>query len=447
MAEIGATQLVVSVEGVDLTRGVVMVRDSFDNQLEVDATFLGKATGVPAEGERWLLVKRLGRWTMDTRLALPTLPTITGDVSALGPAIWQILQALADHGLVVDATTGSGLVTADLDDTSDPMPDAIVAGDLLDYTDDQTLADDGYTPPTSPETDPEDTTGGGDENDPHPATDQRYSRISVATHHVGLHTGPQRFQRDLTAMAATRADVIALQGADAASHGVTSLAGWTLFRPTATDLGDTVAAGDLRPRDNTLLWRTSTVQEIDSGVERLVEEDTTDWPSRYATWARLHHVASGVTFTVIDVRLDARLAPDGEWDTDIPRAKRDRLTESLTGIKALVRQHAASGPVLVVGDFGYRWEQAVHKGFPQGLPRAELREVGLVSNWQTLGMGKQPTRRGAGWTSYQWLASRVTGQITAEWQKVLQGYAGEHLPLIVTYKVRNRGVKSGKGRG
>lgn len=445
------TELVVTITGVDLTSNRAMVVDGFDNEIEVDLTMIGKATGLPDEGERWIITKRFGRWTLDTMLGAPSPLTITGSRDAMDPTLQQVIDALAQHGLIYDATTGGSMSEElDLNDENDPEPEAVDVSQMEEYDDEQQYANDGYVPPMEPEAtedgyrhphrhpDPH----GGSEHDPHPKDpSRRYSRLSILTYNTFAGTGPIRARADWQGIRETRTTIACLQECNPHSRDDMYVhPDWDIWRPTAADWGGPAGeVGRIPPTTNPIVWRTKEVEDRAKGVEQLVGE-MGNYPARYATWVRFKHKESGLVFTVINTHLDTKAARNGVWDHSVSNVV-DRYRQCMTALIQMVRTHGTHGPVFLAGDFNYHWESAVHKGFPEGLPRTRFRAVGMHSNWSALGMGEQPTRHGSGWIDYIWLRSQVRSLVIPEWQRVLHGYYSDHLPVLVTYKIRNRGAR------
>lgn len=438
----GISEMVVTVVSVTAT-GQVMVRDSLGNEMEVSYGYRPKGTGIPVAGERWLMVKRMGIWTLDALIDPQDPPVITGDRDGIDPILSQIIDLLASQGLIIDETTPAPEITPVDDDVlpEDALPEFVEETDEgpLDYT----QTDFPEADPNTPQQQSHHPHNTGDENHPHPPDPTgKHSRLSVITYNQYWKLGPTKVQNDVNRLLKTRASLINFQEAGPTDRQsiYSSIPGWGYFHPTNPD----PHPGDRSPDSLISVWDTSVLRKIDHTVTRLCFANDGE-SGKWAVAIRFEHKPSGLIFTNINTHLCTKAARKGVWDPSY-HIKFVNYKASLDTVVEMVRNHSKHGPVMLNGDFNYHWEMVVKHGFPEGLPRTRFRNIGMHSNWEVLGMGPVSTRVGSGWIDYQWLKCATPGLIVPEWQRVLQRYHSDHRPVLVTYRVRNRTGPATHGR-
>lgn len=436
------TQLVVEVIGEQ--GGIVQVRDSLSNEIEIDGTLRPKGTGEPQSGEQWVIVKRMGLWTFDAMLGAPRSPTVVGEREGLHPIISQILDMLAAQGLVIDGTNppldaGFDLLDPTTDPPADPELDPEFDPDAED-ADWMPFEEEEFVP--GPEDDPEEETK-KEENEANPKDpEQVWSYFSVVTYNQKFWMGLRRAKADINKLRKTRADVIGLQEAhpserDAFFDGLRDQ-GWGVIRD-----------GSSHSAAETILFRKSSMNFLASGVHQISTSDGpgTYRPSRWVTWVRLRHVDSDQVITVMDTHLDSGGAPYGRWRKG---RKAERLRGQIRQLPGLVRQHSKRGPVILLGDFNMDWFKDDRIRLP-GLLGATLRRVNMHATYKYLG---RPTPKGVGTIGkygtifdHQYLRKKRGVPVEPRFHKILRGYYSDHRPYMVTYRIKNRlGKKATGGR-
>lgn len=100
----------------------------------------------PQVGDTWVLDRSVGHWALRLKVTGTAAPGYTGYSNLMDPDLYQLVQLLAGHGLLVDGTTANGV---------QPTPPAItgsvgnippILGQILTALDDQQLVVDQTTP-------------------------------------------------------------------------------------------------------------------------------------------------------------------------------------------------------------------------------------------------------------------------------------------------------------
>lgn len=94
-----------TITAVDRERQVVLVADPMGNEIEVNTTTWPKGTGLPGEGEQWVLVRQGNQWFPDFMVGAPPIPVIFGSRDGMHPLAQDLFSTMVAHGLVIDATT------------------------------------------------------------------------------------------------------------------------------------------------------------------------------------------------------------------------------------------------------------------------------------------------------------------------------------------------------
>lgn len=430
----GITTRAVTVQGVG--DGRAMVLDGHGNQFEVRLGMRPKGSGQPATGEKWVITKKMSMWTFDTMVSLPDAPTVSGDRTGMHPVMAQMLDALAAHGLVIDTTTGSD--TIDLDDTTDPSGLAgPMAEPLIPDIDPTPITEDNaYDVPMVSVGHERSTTSGRDADDGGPRTPSQKRNeeiaaqstdttipLSVVTYMQGNAIGPQRTRSDLVRLSKTRADIVAIQGADPPDRDATytSWDGWDIYRPAGH--AATCMIG----------WRTERFEVL----EQFSHHYSAGVVDRYVNGVRLWDLTSQVHLTVLSTQLEPWAAFGGAFikTTEHATAVADFKTQ-MSELLTVVAAHQSKGPILLCGNLNvdFRRDQKFRN---HGLPYVSLRGLGLTANWDDLGLS--PGAPVAEETYYDQIylgARQKVAQI--EWQRVLRGYYGPHRPVLATYRLRRR---------
>lgn len=95
----------VTITAVDRVQQVLLCTDPTGTEIEISTTSWPKATGLPAEGERWVIVRKGNQWFPDLMVGAPTIPVITGSLDGMTPLALDLFHAMVAQGLVIDATT------------------------------------------------------------------------------------------------------------------------------------------------------------------------------------------------------------------------------------------------------------------------------------------------------------------------------------------------------
>ncbi len=451
----GQMDLVVTITGEIQGNGRVMVVDNLANEFEVDATMRPKGSGVPVAGERWLINKRGGFWTLSVVLGAPNPVTVFGDRATMDPTVAQILDVLIQNGLIVDGTEGA-VEPVYLNYENDPAgPSVEVEGEEVDSGPITiTPQDDGvqpYDPPEAPDTPPEQV----EEEEASPGANvapeflqppkepqKKYSHVTVVTYNQNKEMGPEAAERDLRRLMRTRVDVILLQevwpdSRDAVFSKIEAEGKWNVHRPA--------------PKAMAMMWRKSTMKFIDSGKTTLVESDGagTYRPKRYYCWAYLEHRESKMKGTYASTHFDHRVGYSGRYNMDPNLTRfRERLQIEVRDFPRFLRDdHMKRGCVFAGGDFNISFRADINIRLPNML-YSTMRAVGLRCSYEILEMPTRGSRkRGSSLFDqiYHW--APLKGQIKPVYQKIiLDGYYSDHRPVMVTYRVRNEQRQPRPGR-
>lgn len=431
------SELVVTIVG---SQGsLVQVRDSMGREVEIDGTLRPKGTGYPAPGERWVIVKRMGRWTLDAMVGAPAVPTISGDREGLHPIIEQVLDALVAQGAIVDRTIPSSLGNdADLNDDNDPP----LAEDPFDPDyeppinyEEELDGDQPLIPgPAGDDEAPEDK----EENKPFPEDpDRKWVSFTVVSYNQIRTMGPRRVRTDLARLFKTRASVILLQEAhmaDRDAYFAALRAGpvWGVHRPAGFS------------STQTAIWRQEVWDYIDSGEHKIHDSDGagTGRASRWVNWTRLRHRESGVVFTFLNTHLDNNSAPYGRF-RDTRHA--ERLRVEIQRLPGIVRQHAEKGPIIFGGDWNVDYFDDARIRNPE-LLFVMMKSLNFVCSYAAVGRPGTIGSIGRAGTVFDhvWLRNKVPGQVQTRWNKILTGYFSDHRPVAVTYRVRSNEAPRGR---
>lgn len=433
---IGTDELQMTVVGeVDYDSSRIMMRNQFNDELEVDASYLPKGSGVPQIGERWIVSKKYGKWVLDTKIGLDAPITIEGDLSADASSILsQIISGLAARGIIVNGTTNAP-VDPVLDDDTDPNPDGTVP-DWFAEEFEPADEDPTYDPPVNAN---DQSTDHGQE-DQHPQPQGKYSYLTIGTFNDYFGLGTARVSAEWQKLRQTRLDVLGWQEADSPHRdafydALGTSDEWGLYRP---GVEGTSALVGTSAREVPIAWRLSECRLLASGFSHLAPDEGPGYPDRWATWVRLLHIPSGLRFTVINTHLETNAMRYGFPNVTEFATRVTHYETCLDSLVTLVQTHAVHGPVWCIGDFNYHWERAVKLGPVPQTPWARFKTLGMSNNYLTLGFPAHKTHKDSGWIDYQWFKFDVVGGITLVWQKVLTGYYSDHLPLLCTYRIKNR---------
>lgn len=424
----------VTVQGVG--DGKAMVLDGHGNQFEVRLGMRPKGSGEPAAGEKWILVKRMSMWSFDSMIVLPETPTISGDRAGLHPVMAQMLAAMSQHGLVIDTTTGSD--TIDLDDTTDPsgLSGAMAEPAIPDLDNAPTNEDIALDVPTVSTGHERSTTSGRDADDggPRTASQKRTEEIpgnttdttmplSVVTYMQGNAIGPQRTRSDLVRLSKTRADIVAIQGADPTDRTAiyNSWDDWSIYRPSG------------HAATNMLAWRTETFEVL----EEFTHHYGAGAVDRYVNGVRLWHLGSQVHLTVLSTQLEPWAAFAGAFTKTAEHAAsvtafKAQMAELLT----VVQTYQAKGPIFVCGNFNVDFKRD-ERFRNHGLPYVSMKGLGLSANWADLGLSTGGPVAEDTYYDQIYLGARQK-VVQIEGQRVLRGYYGPHRPVMATYRLKRR---------
>lgn len=460
MSKIGSSQvneMVVTISGSVGMSGLIMVSDQFGQELEVSATLIA-GIGLPLVGERWLATKRVGMWALDVCIENKPAPVIVGDKSAMDPVLVQLIDVLAQHGIVIDDTVGEVfddyIVYGEENDPVLSLEDPIET-DYLGMDDIPT--EDDYIPDNDPWTDPN-TQGDPDEGsdgpinqqDPKPPKDddpdnenkdhpkdptRKTSNFTMCTYNQWGGLGRERVTRDIQRLTKTRADVIVIQEAAAAERrDIYSNAipdSWRMFRPAAP--------GGPATTRNTILWDSDVFRKISDGSIQLGPESPGPPPACYINWVRLTHKESGQTITVGDVHFDAWACFGGRYGSG--KTKPDNIARHKIQMKnlgpALETLKAKGGPVFIGGDHNCNF-RADSKIRAQGLPWQVYHSHKFRNIWEEVpppGLGT--IGRGGTLFDQIWACDNgAPNTVQGVWSKVLPGYYSDHRPVLATYRLK-----------
>jgi endonuclease/exonuclease/phosphatase family metal-dependent hydrolase len=426
----------VTIVGVNTDTGVIMVRDTFGNEITIDAANRPKGTGFPHDGEQWSMTKVQGQWYLKTQMGAPAIPTITGSRNGLHPILNQMLDALTSHGMVVDQTTFEP-VDAGL---ADPIPYA--PGDP-DYLDPTVGSDPTGEPPV---------TGAIPVNFQGPSINVTPAPISAPTG-IGGYTaklvplyagtfsiyrnlGPRTFLQDITRLDSTRMQIVGLQdcAGEERNTGFAQFAelGWSIYRPKTATYSDAC----------TIAWRTELFDLLDSGVQNISTGSIAGMPTRYLNWVKVRFKPANRVLYFASVALNPHLdvKPYSNKHTGKPNFDQysARVTDAIAGINTVagkIQTFNQTAPVILVGNLNIGAKEDAKVRY-KGFPAARFGKVGARSNYAA--MDHDPVGKTLGDIDQIWLSSGSRWHVRFVEHWGLTGYSSDHYPLMTEFLVRGK---------
>jgi exonuclease III len=413
-----------TVMGAEIGSNVVMVRDSYGNEFTVDASLRPKAMGFPLKDERWVLAKINGRWTFDLQIASRQPLVIEGDREGMHPVVKQMLNAMAQQGLVFDITTDSDPVDPELDDDTDPV--TYDPGE-------EPLSEDDYDYPNDDPYYTEEVLAPGTTTDDDAVPGSRISSdlITVVTYNQVYSLGVARATKDILRLCKF-ADLIGMQEC---VHSFRTPAlnarpsNWGMYRPAGGGIG------------NVILWNKDVFKNLEEGTHQLSSFDGpgTKRPARAVNWVKFEHRPTGVVFIFADTHLENAAAVPGYY---VPNFKPDsprhieRFKEQMVGATALLKTLTERAPVLLVGDLNVKSEADLRIRNPN-LPTAAWGRLGMRSNWDLLGQPPIGSSHSGNTIDQKYLYNKVPGQFKFVSSKVVRGYYSDHKPVVTKIRIKN----------
>lgn len=427
-------QMKVIISAVDPGTGRVFCRDPLGGEIQIDATLRPKGTGFPAVGEQWTICRSGNAWLLGLQMGVVAVPLIEGSRDGLHPVVSQILDALAGHGLVQDATTDA-LVARILTDANDP-PASPAPGE--DSGDDEPIlveADPDVVPlqdngPTPVDDDDED--------------DREMVPLYLGTYDLNTSVGPKRAIHDLTRLTKSRVQVFGLQDVGNSSRDDLCARiggqGWDYFRPTATT------------PESTIFWREGLFTKLGSGSTVLSTAGDNPGPSsralRMAAWVHLRQEESGRDFYFLSTHLHPHIEGHNHWHTkpfSPGRPSRDpdlaqSLSDTYSAIEQLVammRNWGKTTPVFTAGNWNIDYFADKRVRDPR-FPFAQFRATETYNNFGLIDHRPKYGTHGQRYIDSIWVTRPIHHQIRMIGHWVLTGYASDHRPVIVRASIRSK---------
>lgn len=420
--------MVVTISATDWDSGEVVCRDNLGNEFQVNGLHRPKGSGFPAPEERWVLRRTGSTWLLDTQIGAATTPRIEGSRDGLHPVISQVLDALATHGLVQDATTDIA-VTSDITAAEDPGEDPGDEEIVLEPDDPEVIPakDNG---PASTEVN----------HDEEPAL----APLVIGTYALSASVGPQRAVYDLTRLTQSRAQVFALQGVGGASRDALCARigdqGWNYYRP-----GNTIP-------DSTLFWREDQFDVLETGAEVLSAAGDNPGPStralRMMAWAHLRQKTSSRDFYLLSAQLHPHIEGHTHWhspplrpghpseDPDLAQSMEDTYA-ALTVLRDRMQAWGRSTPVFTVGNWNIDFFADRLVRDPR-FPYAEFRGAETYSNFDLIEHTPRYGTHGKRYTDSVWVTRPRNHQVTLLDHWILTGYHSNHRPVLVKATIRSK---------
>lgn len=244
------------------------------------------------------------------------------------------------------------------------------------------------------------------------------------------HAIPERQSRaDLRRLIAARPGVIGLQEMSGRRQMLEDLPGWRAFQPRS-ESGQAAVP---------ILWDRAKFRRT-AGGSYLASRPT--WVGRpgagpatvgakWITYVNLRSRSTGRDFWVLNTHAVASVDWGGHPNRRHPR-RLALYRRHMNAIRRLVPQLAAArpGPVLLAGDLNvdYRRDAQVRARM---FPVVALSPVRLRSSWSILGPPGRGGTHGGRLIDYVLARGAVP-----RWQRILRGYASDHAPVMVRYRLR-----------
>lgn len=437
MAGVSATDVAVTITGVDQVTGILMVRDTLGNEFEIDGNNRMKGVGLPLAGERWRIAKSAGQWYLKTQIGSPSIPTITGARDGMDPVVAQLLDAMASQGMVIDATTAAPIIP--------PDPDLIpyAPGDP-DYVD-PTLGDDDIPDIEENEGDsnPDDYDGPSITPTPVPPTPvqstgqylNRWVPLYAGTFNTFKDLGPRAAKEDLVKLTKSRLQIVGLQEAhgnerDSIFSDDLADLGWSRYRPKDTAFSD----------EDTIIWRTDKFDLLDSGCDHISTVDIAGMPPRYLNWVKVRFKPANRLLYFMSTHVDPHLdvTPYTRHHVGKPNFKQynDRVHQGIvhfSAMQARLRQFGRIAPVILAGDFNISATADARVRY-KGFPYAKFSAVGAKSNWTAI--KHDPHGPTHGQIDQIWLARGSDWFVKFVDHWGFAGYHSDHRPVMTEFNIR-----------
>jgi endonuclease/exonuclease/phosphatase family metal-dependent hydrolase len=260
---------------------------------------------------------------------------------------------------------------------------------------------------------------------PGPAT-----HVRIASYNQ-RHAIPQRQSRsDLRRLIAARPGVIGLQEMSGRRRILQSLPGWRSFQPRA-EPGQAAVP---------IIWKRARFRRTAGGSYPVAGPTWAGHPgagpatvgAKWITYVNLTSRSTGRDFWVLNTHAVASVDWGGRPDRRHPR-RLALYRRHMDAIKRLVPRLAAErrSPVFLAGDLNvdYRRDAEVRSRL---FPVAALSPLRLRSSWAVLG----PPARGGTHGGGRLIDYVFARGAVPRWQRILRGYASDHAPVIVGFRLR-----------
>lgn len=430
-------EMAVTIVGVNTTSGMIMCRDAYANQFEIDGNVRRKGTGMPQPGERWFLLRKGNHWVADIQIGAPGIRTITGSRDGLHPVMSQMLDAMSEAGLILDQTVAP--IYPLLTDANDPTDDTDTNADIT--PDDSTDSD------SDPDAIPASASGPA----PETTTDKPrkgWIPLYLGSFNTSRALGPQRCWLDLNKLTSrTRIQIFGAQEMSPPSRdGISDRIagkGWSYYRPDASTIHNR--------NENTIFWRTDDFDLLDQDSIELTPAGPAGGgrPPRFLNWVKLTHLDSRRVIYFMDTHYHGHIeghtagyaneGPSyrpGHPSTD--PAEAGHVSDAFTQIQTTadtIRQFSAHAPVFLAGDFNVNW-------FPDAkvrdhrFPYSQFKKTGTRSNWDLIDHHPGYGTHGDRYIDQIWVTHPQTHQIRYVDQWILTGYYSDHRPVMVKSLIR-----------
>lgn len=420
------TETVVTIVGTNVDTGAIMCRDSFGNEFEINGSVRRKGVGIPQPGERWLLAKVGGNlWVPDIQIGAPMPATITGSREGLHPVLSQMLDTLAEQGMIYDETTPAlEIISADPVPPPDPAEVADWGGDG-DYGSDDFEDDPGVVVP-------------GDDNGPPPVVAPAKKTGWVPIYMASMNTyktlGPATALQDLVRLSQTRVQIIGTQEAhsNARDSGFNHMQdlGWSVYRPKTGAFSD----------ENTILWRTNQFKRLDQGSIFLGHHTQPDFhePPRYLNWVKLLHYDTGRPLFFMDTHYDHHIEKGGHPRTEAFVQQTVALAFQMIQTTAYwMQRFGAIAPVFTAGDFNIDYVADARERTGR-FPVRVFGSANTYSNWDLIKARPRYGTAGNRYIDQVWATRPTYWHVKAVDQWILTGYKSDHRPALVRFDMLSK---------
>lgn len=201
-----------------------------------------------------------------------------------------------------------------------------------------------------------------------------------------------------------------------------------------------------------IIWKRSAFTALDKGYEKISEGKTTSThykiSPKWLSWVKLRENTTGRVFYVFNTHLVA-----GGITKDATKDKKeiDRYNNAVNHIAFLVDKistlkQSEDATIIMTGDFNVNYRKDVKKKVSK-LPYASFKNIGVVSNWNVLGLKNIPSKKGSHKGSniiidYIWITKRsdlipIASKITNRL------FGSDHYPVVLRLALAPQGSVTG----